>query len=118
MGTQSTSNRDIGSTQLQSILSTVHKKTELSNYIWQLKNAGKEWEIKWSVKGRAPIYTSGSKCCNLCIKEKTAICLHDPRTLLNSRTELLGKCSHKGDLELRYCLKPRHPKKKKPPQPP
>ena len=94
------------------------QKTELSNYIWQLKNAGKEWEIKWSVKGRAPIYTSGSKCCNLCIKEKTAICLHDPRTLLNSRTELLGKCSHKGDLELRYCLKPRHPKKKKPPQPP
>ena len=48
----------------------------------------------------APIYRNGSRSCQLCIHEKTAIALCPPRTLLNSRTELLNKCIHRSQFEL------------------
>ena len=74
--------------------------TALSNYIWKLKKAGKNFKIKWSIKSRAPIYKSGSKKCQLCIHEKTEIALCKPKQLLNSRTELLHKCIHQSRFEL------------------
>ena len=36
-----------------------------------------------------------------CTKEKLAIALHDPNTLLNNRKEILGKCIHVRNFELR-----------------
>ena len=74
--------------------------TALSNHIWKLKNAGKQFKLTWSIKSRAPTYKSGSSNCQLCLHEKTEIALCKPRVLLNSRTELLNKCIHKGRLEL------------------
>ena len=71
------------------------KETTLSKYVWKLKSQGlvlnKDFHIKWSIKSRAPHYKTGSRKCLLCLKEKTAIAMHDPRELLNSRSELLGK---------------------------
>ena len=52
-------------------------------------------------KYRAPPYKSGSKKCLLCLKEKTAIALCDPKTLLNTKSELLKKCIHHINVELR-----------------
>ena len=75
--------------------------TALSNYIWKLKDAGKQFKLKWSIHSRAPTYKSGSKKCQLCLKEKTAIALAEPEELLNSRTELLNKCIHLINFELR-----------------
>ena len=75
--------------------------TALSNYVWKLKNLGKQFTLKWSIKNKAPIFKSGSRKCQLCLKEKTAIALASPEHLLNSRTELLNKCIHLTNFELR-----------------
>ena len=58
------------------------QSTALSRYIWKLKRAGRKYTIKWSIKSRATPYKSGSKRCQICLKEKTAICLADPKKLL------------------------------------
>ena len=68
--------------------------TALSNYIWKLKDAGKQFILTWKIKSKAPTYKSGSRKCQLCLKEKIAIALCPPEELLNSQTELLGKCIH------------------------
>ena len=65
------------------------------------KHCGKEFKLKWSIKSQAPTYTSGSRKCQLCLKEKTAIAMADPKKLLNNRTELLHKCLHLTNFELR-----------------
>ena len=75
--------------------------TALSNYVWKLKNLGRQFTLKWSIKNKAPIFKSGSRKCQLCLKEKTAIALASPEQLLNSRTELLNKCIHLTNFELR-----------------
>ena len=75
--------------------------TALSNYVHKLKEEGKEFTIKWSIKSRAPKFTSSARKCRLCIREKCAIALHDPSKLLNSRNELLNKCIHLVNFELR-----------------
>ena len=75
--------------------------TALSNFIWKIKDAGKQFKLTWSIKSRAPTYKSGSRKCQLCLKEKTAIALCPPQKLLNCRTELLGKCIHLQYFELK-----------------
>ena len=82
------------------------KATELSNYIWSLKSQNKEFTLKFKIKSRACAYSSGSRHCQLCLREKMAIALEKPSKLLNSRREIMSKCIHKGKFELRYCKKP------------
>ena len=77
------------------------RSTALSNYIWELKKAGKQYKLNWSIHTRAQPYKSGSRKCQLCLKEKTATALAAPKVLLNKRTELLGKCIHLINFELR-----------------
>ena len=43
----------------------------------------------------------------LCIKEKIAIALHNPKTLLNQKTEILHKCIHMTRHELKNHVKTR-----------
>ena len=51
-----------------------HKKysqdTELSKYIWKLKENSKNFGIKWSIVKTVPSYKPGAKRCNLCLEEK------------------------------------------------
>ena len=76
--------------------------TALSNYyIWKLKKYHKPFKISWSIKARAPTYKSGSKPCKLCTLEKVAIAECPPSRLLNCRTEILTKCIHMHNFELR-----------------
>ena len=60
--------------------------TALSSYIWKLKKKRKPFQVKWSIKCRAPAYQCGGKKCLLCLKEKFSIALHDPKTLLNAKS--------------------------------
>ena len=87
--------------------------TALSNYIWKLKKLRKDFQIKCSIKSRAAIFKNGSKRCSLCLKEKVAIATHSPRTLLNSKSEILHKCIHASKYELRNATKAR--RKTRPP---
>ena len=41
--------------------------TELSKYIWNLKNNNISYSIKWKILKRAKSYNNASKRCNLCI---------------------------------------------------
>ena len=51
-----------------------HKKysneTELSKYVWHLKENNTDYTIKWSIIKNSISYTGGSKRCNLCSEEK------------------------------------------------
>ena len=75
--------------------------TELSKYVWQLKDKNIKYDISWSVSAKAYTYRGGSTHCDLCLTEKTIIAYANPTTTLNSRTEILGKCRHR----LKFTLK-------------
>ena len=47
--------------------------TELSKFIWNLKDNEKAYKIKWSIAAQARAYSSESKRCNLCLSEKLFI---------------------------------------------
>ena len=68
------------------------KKTELSKYVWELKDKGEDFAIKWSVAAKHFPYICGSKCCDFCLTEKLLIAKADPRTLLNKRSEIVLQC--------------------------
>ena len=44
--------------------------TELSKYIWSLKDQDIDFDIKWKILKRAKPYNSTTKRCNLCLYEK------------------------------------------------
>ena len=70
------------------------KETELSKYIWKLKDQNIKFTIKWNVEAMAIPYTCGSKRCDLCLTGKLLIAKTDPKTLLNKRSEKISKCRH------------------------
>ena len=78
--------------------------TSLSKYIWELKDRGIEYNIKWSILKRAPGYRKSSKTCGLCLMEKVLICeFPDKVNLLNDKSELVSKCRHSNKHLLKNC---------------
>ena len=69
------------------------KSTELSKYVWKLKNSGIEPIFSWELVDRAPSYKNGSKTCDLCLTEKYHI-ITSKVELLNKKSELISKCRH------------------------
>ena len=70
-------------------------ETELSKYIWQLKDKNKEYTISWRLLRQ--IRSGGktvSKICSTCNLEKLEIALARKQSLLNKRSELNSKCPH------------------------
>ena len=68
--------------------------TELSKYVWSLKNNGiADPILSWKIIDHAKPYKNGSKKCNLCLTEKYHI-ITSPLKLLNKRSELVSKCRH------------------------
>ena len=47
--------------------------SELSKYIWKLKDNKQDFDITWSVLKQSISYTGESKRCNLCLEEKLCI---------------------------------------------
>ena len=70
------------------------KSTELSKYIWKLKDNNIEHNLKWCIASKAHSYACGRRKCNLCLTEKLTIIKADPETVLNTRDEVLSKCRH------------------------
>ena len=69
--------------------------TELSKYIWKLKDNNTAYQIEWKILKIAKPYTPASKKCNLCLWEKYYIITADRTNTLNSRSELTSSCRHK-----------------------
>ena len=76
-------------------LRRLSSSTTLSNYIWQLKDTGVQYDIKWSIIKSVPEYSKESKRCLLCLSEKTLILYEDKQYLINKRNEIMNKCRHR-----------------------
>ena len=68
--------------------------TELSKYIWNLKDQKIDYDIKWRKVKRARSYSNINKKCNLCLWEKYFIICNLQMSSLNSRNELTSSCRH------------------------
>ena len=81
--------------------------SELSKYIWELKEKSAEYSLKWKIIDKSKPYTNGSKQCNLCTTEKLYIINADEKTIINKRSELISKCRHENKFYLRNYKSPR-----------
>ncbi len=70
-------------------------ETELSKYVWSLKNNKIATNISWKIlRQLRRTRPSARGACPLCNAEKMAIANADKRSLLNSRSELNSMCPH------------------------
>ena len=81
-------------------------KSELSAFVWKLKQQKQAFTIEWKIVKKALPYKNGSRYCDLCAEEKTRIALGDPTSTLNSRNEIFHKCRSKTKFTLQYFNKP------------
>ena len=76
-----------------------HKRREtsttLSKYVWELKDEGKEFNIKWSLVDRAPPFNPITRKCRVCLKEKREILYNKDGSSLNKRGEIFNTCRHR-----------------------
>ena len=70
-------------------------ETELSKYIWQLKDESKNYNIRWKIFMYATPNKCGTRRCDLCLTEKHVIARADQEHLLNKRTKIISKCRHR-----------------------
>ena len=71
-----------------------HNETELSKYIWSLKDDDKVPSIHWSIL-KTIKSKSTSLSCQLCLMEKLIIINNfNNANLLNKRSEFISKCRH------------------------
>jgi len=77
------------------------KETELSKYIWELKEQQKDPSVNWSVI-KVVNTKSFANYCKLCLMEKLYIIKSlDNKSMLNKRSELVSKCRHQNQLLLK-----------------
>ena len=69
--------------------------TTLSNYIWTLKENRTPFSLKWKIIAKCQAYSTSSKMCNLCLREKYIIICKPQMASLNHRNELASECRHK-----------------------
>ena len=76
--------------------------TELSKYIWTVKDNNINFFISWRILSSSLPYKSSNKRCNLCLKEKFLIICRPELSSLNKRNELVSSCRHRNKALLRY----------------
>ena len=76
--------------------------TELSKYLWELKEKKENFTISWKILAKARAYSNVSKRCNLCIEEKYFIISNPQMATLNKRNELVSTCRHRRKFILKY----------------
>ena len=70
--------------------------TALSNYIWKLKdNHYNNYNISWKILAKANPYSTATKICNLCNREKYYLMFRKDTYTLNEQHEVLRKCRHR-----------------------
>ena len=77
--------------------------TELSNYIWDLKDRAVEYHTTWRIVKQAPSFNSNYHRCNLCSWERYHIIFQPQMASLNKRSELLAACRHERKYTLAHC---------------
>ena len=82
------SNSDITTTQ-NPLDRYYEHATEVSKYIWKLKDLEKTFSLKWSIAAYASSYRCGTRRCDLCITEKYIIAMADQKSLLKNRTKFI-----------------------------
>ena len=70
------------------------KSTELSNYVWELKEKDINYFINWDMAMKSQKYICRSRECELCISEKLLFARADANVLLNKLDELPSKDRH------------------------
>ena len=83
-------------------LESKKNKTQLSKWIWGIKERGNEWNIEWSLGEEKKVFRRDTGRCYLCLEEKIQILEEKKESLLNSRRELFVRCPHKKDCILGY----------------
>ena len=79
----------------------LEKATELSKYIWNLKENKIKFEIFWKIERKANPYQPGGIFCHLCTSEAIAIGFHQGNEcLINSKDEILSRCRHRDKWKL------------------
>ena len=76
--------------------------TELSKYIWALKNKNERYTIGWKILEKAKPYTNLTGKCQLCTAEKHFIITKPELATLNKRNERVSACRHRRKFILRY----------------
>ena len=79
----------------------LRNSTELSKHIWTLKDNCIDHFISWRILSSHSPYSSASKRCNLCLKEKFLIICQPDLSTLNKRNELVSSCRHRNKALLR-----------------
>jgi hypothetical protein len=74
--------------------SSKRNSTELSKYIWGLKDNNVDHTISWKIIGKAHPCTNGNSACNLCLMEKYYIIRRPAAASLNNRNSLVTACRH------------------------
>ena len=97
-------NRNGVQIQINEQIEEKKSRSELANYVWELKQNKKKFRIHWEIWKKAFPYSNGQKNCDLCAIEKTSISLSDPTTTLNSRNEIYHKCRQKTKFKLSNFL--------------
>ena len=87
----------------KSLFSNANKRhnTELSKYIWYLKDKLTKVKVTWRILKHEASYNPTSNRCNLCLREKYFIICKPNLAPLNKRNELISSCRHAG----KYALK-------------
>ena len=77
--------------------------TELTKYIWKLKNNYIKFNIQWKVVDK--VYgKANSTMCKLCLTDKLWIIHHiNDNNILNKKSELINKCKHLNKFLLYTC---------------
>ena len=68
--------------------------TELSNYIWTLKDKNIDFNISWKILKHAKVFSNNNSKCKLCLYEKFFINFKPELATLNKRNELVSMCRH------------------------
>ena len=57
--------------------------TELSKYVWNMKEKEETFELAWKIEERARPYNAVTKRCNLCLAEKARIITSNKAETIN-----------------------------------
>jgi hypothetical protein len=74
--------------------SNKRSSTELSKYIWSLKDANTTYTLKWNIISKAYACKNGNSTCGLCLTEKYYIICQPLMATLNDRKALVSMCRH------------------------
>ena len=82
-----------------------HYNTELTKYIWNLKNNSIKYNIQWKVVDEVYGNANSTKC-KLCLTEELWIINHvNDSNILNKKSELINECRHLNKFLLKLVKK-------------